>query len=225
MAKELGTNDDSGQGGAMSMSESQQVWEEHYTERDRVWSGRANVRLVEVAEAIPAGRALDLGCGEGGDALWLAERGWHVTAVDISQTALDRAAADARTRNVLERIDFQRHDLPHTFPDGAFDLVSAQFLHSMAELDRPRLLRMAAESVSAGGTLLIVDHAGPPPWASKLHHHHEFPSADEVVASLNLDDADWERVRVESAERQATGPDGQTGTLVDNVIVLRRRPR
>jgi SAM-dependent methyltransferase len=171
---------------------------------------------------MPTGRALDLGCGEGGDALWLAERGWHVTAVDISQTALDRAAADARARNVLERIDFQRHDLPHTFPEGAFDLVSAQFLHSMAELDRPRLLREAAEAVSAGGTLLIVDHAGPPPWASKLHRHHEFPSADEVVASLNLDDADWERVRIGSVERQATGPDGQVGTLVDNVIVLRR---
>ena len=98
------------------------------------------------------GRALDLGCGEGGDALWLAERGWHVVAVDISQTALDRAAADARARNVLDRIDFQRHDLSDTFPDGAFDLVSAQFLHSMVRLDRPRLLRMGAEAVSAGGT-------------------------------------------------------------------------
>ena len=76
-----------------------------------------------------------------------------------------------------------------TFPDGAFDLVSAQFLHSMVELDRPRLLRRGAQAVSAGGTLLIVDHGGPPPWASKLHHHHEFPSADEVVGSLNLDAA------------------------------------
>jgi SAM-dependent methyltransferase len=174
---------------------------------------------------MPTGRALDLGCGEGGDALWLAERGWHVTAVDISQTALDRAAAVARARNVLARIDFQRHDMPDTFPEGAFDLVSAQFLHSMAELDRPRLLRKGAEAVSAGGTLLIVDHAGPPPWASKLHQHHEFPSADEVVASLNLDEGEWERVRVESVGRQATGPDGQVGTLVDNVIVLRRRGR
>ena len=82
---------------------------------------------------------------------------------------------------------------------------------------------MGAEAVSAGGTLLIVDHAGPPPWASKLHHHHEFPSADEVVASLNLDDADWERVRVASVERQATGPEGQVGTLADNVIVMCRR--
>ncbi|HVQ48958.1 MAG TPA: class I SAM-dependent methyltransferase [Mycobacterium sp.] len=207
----------------MSKSEAQQVWEDHYTERDRVWSGRANVRLVEVAEALPTGRALDLGCGEGGDAMWLAERGWHVTAVDISQTALDRAAADARARNVLERIDFQRHDLPHTFPEGAFDLVSAQFLHSMAELDRPRLLRMGADVVSAGGTLLIVDHASPPPRMAKSDHHHEFPSAEEVVGSLDLDEAEWERARMESVERQASGPDGQPATWVDNVIVLRRR--
>lgn len=207
----------------MSKSEAQQVWEEHYAERKRVWSGRVNVRLAEEAQSLPPGRALDLGCGEGGDAMWLAERGWHVTAVDISQTALDRAAADARARNLLERIDFQRHDLSHTFPAGTYDLVSAQFLHSMVELDRPRLLRLAADTVTPGGTLLIVDHGGPPPWASKLHHHHEFPSADEVAESLNLDAGEWERVRVEAIEREATGPDGQVGTLIDNVIVVRRR--
>jgi hypothetical protein len=126
---------------------------------------------------------------------------------------------------VLERSDFQRHDLPHTFPEGVFDLVSAQFLHSMVEMDRPRLLRMGAEAVSAGGTLLIVDHAGPPPWASKLHHHHDFPAPDEVVASLNLDDTEWEQVRVQGVDREVTGPDGQVGTLTDNVIVLRRRAR
>lgn len=207
----------------MSKSEAQQVWEDHYAERNRVWSGRVNVRLADVAESLPPGRALDLGCGEGGDAMWLAERGWHVTAVDISQTALDRAGADARERNLLERIDFQRHDLSHTFPAGTYALVSAQFLHSMVEFDRPRLLRLAADTVTPGGTLLIVDHGGPPPWASKLHHHHEFPSADEVVDSLNLDAGEWERVRVEAVEREASGPDGQIGTLTDNVIILRRR--
>ncbi|MDT5015030.1 MAG: hypothetical protein QOD39_1190 [Mycobacterium sp.] len=205
------------------MSEAQQTWEDHYAERGRVWSGRANTRLAEQAASMPPGRALDLGCGEGGDAMWLAEHGWQVTAVDISQTALDRAAADARARNLIDRIDFQRHDLPATFPEGVFDLVSAQFLHSMVEIDRPRLLRMGAAAVSGGGILFIVDHGGPPPWASKLHHHHEFPSADEVVDSLNLDAGEWERIRVEAIEREATGPDGQVGTVIDNIIVLRRR--
>ncbi|HEX2284201.1 MAG TPA: class I SAM-dependent methyltransferase [Mycobacterium sp.] len=205
------------------MTEAQEFWEQRYSENDRIWSGRVNVRLAEVAEPLSPGRALDVGCGEGGDAMWLAARGWQVVAVDVSQIALQRAADDARRRNVLDRIDFQQHDLSESFPAGTFDLVSAQFLHSPVELDRPRLLRRAADAVAPGGLLVIVDHAGPPPWASKLDHHHEFPSAEEVIASLDLDAAEWERVRVETAERQATGPDGQSGMLSDNVIVLRRR--
>ena len=208
----------------MSPSEAQQVWEEHYAERNRVWSGRANVRLVEVAASLPPGRALDLGCGEGGDAMWLAEHGWQVTAVDISQTALDRAAADARARDVADRIDFARHDLPDTFPEGVFDLVSAQFLHSMTELDRPRVLRLGAEAVAAGGLLLIVDHAGPPPWASKLAPSPRVPRnrgghrVTEPRCGRNGNGFGSEAVG-----REATGPNGEAGTLVDNVIVLRRR--
>ena len=77
------------------MNTAKEHWEEHYRERDRVWSGRVNVRLVEVVSTLAAGRALDLGCGEGADACWLAERGWTVVAVDISDTALQRAAAEA----------------------------------------------------------------------------------------------------------------------------------
>jgi SAM-dependent methyltransferase len=208
----------------MAMSEAQQAWEEHYGERDRVWSGRVNVRLAELVEPMTPGRALDLGCGEGADAMWLAERGWRVTAVDVSQTALDRAAADAAARNLLDRIDFQRHDLSESFPDGAFDLVSAQFLHSTVPLDRTRLLRRAAEAVVAGGTLVVVDHGAAPPWASKLdHHRYDVPSADEVVSSLNLDDSQWDRIRVGAVERDALGPEGQEAVLADNVMVLRRR--
>ena len=207
----------------MAMSEAQQAWEERYGERERVWSGRVNVRLIEVVEPMTPGRALDLGCGEGADALWLAERGWHVTAVDIAQTALDRAASDAVGRHVVDRIDFQRHDLTVSFPDGAFDLVSAQFLHSTVPMDRAKLLRRAADAVAPGGTLLVVDHAAAPPWASKLDHHHEFPSAEEVVSSLKLDDGQWDRIRVEVVERDAVGPDGQRAALTDNVMILRQR--
>jgi SAM-dependent methyltransferase len=208
----------------MAMSEAQQAWEEHYGERQRVWSGRVNVRLAELVEPMSPGRALDLGCGEGADALWLAERGWHVTAVDISQTALDRAAADAVARNLADRIDFQCHDLMSHFPSGVFDLVSAQFLHSTVPMDRARLLRRAADAVTTGGSLVVVDHAAPPPWASKLHHHHhEFPTADEVVSSLNLEDSQWDRVWVAPIEREALGPAGQQAILTDNVMVLRRR--
>lgn len=213
-----------GQGGGMEMSEAQQAWENHYGERDRVWSGRVDVRLAELVEPMTPGRALDLGCGEGADAMWLAEQGWHVTAVDISQTALDRAVADALARNLADRIDFQRHDLNESFPGGVFELVSAQFLHSMVPLDRPRLLRRAADAVASGGTLVVVDHGAAPPWASSLdHHHHEFPTADGVVSSLNLDNSQWDWVRVAAVERDALGPAGQHAVLTDNVMVLRRR--
>ncbi|MBV9515629.1 MAG: class I SAM-dependent methyltransferase [Mycobacteriaceae bacterium] len=206
----------------MAMSEAQRTWEERYGERERLWSGRVNVRLAELVEPMTPGRALDLGCGEGADALWLAEHGWRVTAVDISQTALDRAAADATTRNVADRIDFRQHDLTQDFPDGVFDLVSAQFLHSKMPMDRAAVLRRAAEAVAGGGTLLVVDHAVPPPWASALHDH-KFPTADDVVCSLNLAETAWDRIKVEAVDRDTTGPEGQRAVLTDNVIVLRRR--
>jgi SAM-dependent methyltransferase len=209
----------------MNTTDAKEHWEQHYGDRDRVWSGRVNVRLAEVVPTLEAGRALDLGCGEGADACWLAERAWTVVAVDISDIALQRAAAEADARGLSDRIEFEQHDLSDSFPDGTFDLISAQFLHSTVPLDRPRILRDAAEAVRPGGVLLIVDHAGPPPWASKLDHHHEFPSAEEVIGSLDLDDGEWERIRVESVERQATGPDGEPATWVDNAIVLRRRGR
>jgi SAM-dependent methyltransferase len=208
------------------MPEARRAWEERYGERDRVWSGRVNVRLAELVDEMTPGRALDLGCGEGADAIWLAERGWRVTAVDISQTALDRAAGEAAAREVPGSIDFQRHDLTESFPEGVFDLVSAQFLHSTVRTDRAAVLRRAAAAVAPGGTLLVVDHSAVPPWASKLdHHHHEFPSAAQVVESLNLGETQWDRIRVETVDRDAVGPDGQHAVLTDNVIVLRRRER
>jgi SAM-dependent methyltransferase len=207
----------------MSTPDAKEHWEEHYGERERVWSGRVNNRLAEIVTPLPPGRALDLGCGEGADAAWLAERGWHVLAVDISETALQRAAADALMRGLNERIKFEQHDLSESFPEGSFDLVSAQFLHSKLPLDRTAILRRAAGVLRPGGTLVIVDHAGPPPWASKLHHDHYFPSADEVVTALNLPGAEWELLQAAPLEREATGPNGESGMLTDNVIVLRRR--
>ncbi|WKG06632.1 class I SAM-dependent methyltransferase [Mycolicibacterium sp. HK-90] len=187
-----------------------------------MWSGRVNAQLAKIAADLPAGRALDLGCGEGGDAVWLAEHGWQVTAVDVSDTALARAAGEAQERGVADRITFERHDLSESLPDGRFDLVSAQFLQSPIAMDRAGLLRRAAGAVAEGGRLVIVDHGAAPPWAPEHVRKFEFPSADSVVDSLDLDESQWERVRVGTDEREATGPDGQSGTLIDNVMVLRR---
>jgi SAM-dependent methyltransferase len=224
MANYLATRIGHGQGKGMAMSEAQQVWEDHYGACERAWSGRVNVRLAEQVESMRPGRALDLGCGEGADAMWLAEHGWDVTAVDISQTALDRAAADTAARELSHRISFERHDLPESFPVGVFQLVSAQFLHSTVALDRAQLLRRAADAVASGGTLVIVDHGAQPPWASKLDdHHHAFPSGDEVVVSLNLVESQWDRIQIAAVEREAFGPAGQRAVVTDNVMVLRRR--
>jgi SAM-dependent methyltransferase len=201
----------------------QEYWEEHYGERDRIWSGRVNVQLAAVARDLAPGRALDLGCGEGGDAVWLVEQGWHVVAVDVSETALARAGAEAGARGVLDRIDFQHHDLSDSFPAGSFDLASAQFLHSTVRLERPQILRNAASAVAPGGLLVIVDHAAPPPFSKKVPHDHPFPSPEEVLAELDLPAAEWERVRVEVVDRDGTDPDGQPFIWRDNVMVLRRR--
>ena len=188
-----------------------------------MWSGRVNVQFADVVADLPPGRALDLGCGEGADAVWLAERGWNVVAVDVSETALGRAGEAATSRGVSDRIEFIQLDLSDSFPDGTFDLVSSQFLHSTVRLDRPRILANAARAVRPGGLLVIVDHGSAPPWVSKLDHHHEFPSAEEVVDELNLSADEFERVRIEAVERQAVGPEGQQRPWMDNVIVLRRR--
>src|SRR3712207_6794823 len=139
--------------------QAERFWEGHYRRRERVWSGRPNPVLVAVVGGLRPGTALDLGCGEGGDAIWLARHGWRVTAVDVSATALDRAAADAAIAGVADNIDFLRHDLSLTFPPGAFDLVSAQYLHSPVEFRRASVLQKAAGAVTPGGLLLIVDHA------------------------------------------------------------------
>ena len=136
----------------------EQFWEERYSGEERVWSGNPNVLLVrEVADLAP-GSALDLGCGEGADAIWLARRGWRVTAVDVSATALRRGAAHAADADVADGITWEQHDLSRSFPAGAFDLVSAQFLHSPVAEDgeRESILRRAAAAVLVALPVLVA---------------------------------------------------------------------
>lgn len=203
-------------------SEVKQHWEDRYAERDRIWSGRVNRWLAEVAENEKPGRALDLGCGEGGDTVWLAEHGWQVLAVDISETALGRAAAEVAARGLAEKVQFVQKDLSEEFPQGTFDLVSAQFLQSMVHLDRERIFAAAARAVAPGGVLVIVDHGAAPSWAPEHIRDHVFPAVEETLASISLGDGQWQRVRAEQVERDAVGPDGQQAILIDNLIVLRR---
>ncbi|MBP2704538.1 class I SAM-dependent methyltransferase [Microbispora sp. RL4-1S] len=201
----------------------EEFWDARYAQSDRIWSGNPNMILVREVSGLTPGRALDLGCGEGADAIWLAGRGWRVTAVDISAVALERAAREARTAGVADLVDWQRLDLGTSFPDGVFDLVSAQFLHSEHGLPREKVLRTAAAAVAPGGVLLIVGHAHPAPW----NHDHaslRLPSADEVLSDLDLDlGGEWEVVLQEEYERTQQGPDGLPFTRTDNAVMLRRR--
>jgi SAM-dependent methyltransferase len=202
----------------------EELWDRRYGESEQVWSGEPNTVLVREVTDLPPGTALDLGCGEGADAIWLARRGWRVTAADISGVALDRAARHAADAGVPEGIDWQRHDLGTSFPAGLFDLVSAQFLHSRGDLPRERVLRTAASAVAPGGVLLIVGHAGEPSWEAHPHPELHFPTTDEVLESLDLAEGQWEVLLSAEHERTQTTPEGRPGTRRDNALMVRRLP-
>jgi SAM-dependent methyltransferase len=204
------------------VGEAETHWEGFYSEDSRRWSGRPNPVLVEVAGGLAVGRALDLGCGEGADVLWLAQRGFTVTGVDVSATAVDRARAHAAEAGLSEQVTVERHDLARSFPAGEFDLVSAQYLHSPAELPRADILRRAARAIAPGGTLVVVGHAALPPWAPDPTADISFPTPQDVLDDLELPEDQWHTARAETSERTAEGPDGRTSVLVDSVVVLTR---
>ncbi|WP_424638172.1 SAM-dependent methyltransferase [Embleya sp. AB8] len=198
------------------------LWDARYAESHRIWSGNPNATLVREAADLAPGRALDIGCGEGGDAIWLAERGWTVTGIDVSRIALARAAEHAREKGVGDRIEWEWHDLGATFPTGGFDLVSAHFLHSHGDLPREAILRSAAAAVLPGGVLLIVGHSGLPAWEENPHPEMELPTPASVLAALELPDGAWEVLRCEEHERIQNDPDGKPTTRIDNTLKVRR---
>ncbi|MGO4615538.1 class I SAM-dependent methyltransferase [Nocardia sp. 2YAB30] len=204
-----------------------EYWEAFYQEREQVWSGRPNFLLVREIDSVAAGSALDLGCAEGADAIWLAERGWRVTATDVSETALARARAQAAGQGLTDVIDWQQHDLAATFPSGRFDLVSAHYLHSPpAQADeRTRILRRAAEAVAPGGLLLIVGHAEWPTWVVEPPTDVHFPTTAEVRERLDLAPDEWTVELEEVVDREHRGPEGQPGTRKDNILRIRRGSR
>ncbi len=197
-------------------SAAEEFWEPHYA-ASAPGTGGPNPVLVDVVEALAPGQVLDLGCGGGGDALWLAQRGWAVLTVDVSATALARVADRAAGAGLTDRVRTERHDLTATFPEGEFDLVSAQYLLSPVEFDRPPMFARAAAAVRADGKLLIVDHASVPPW-SWADKDTVFPTPDQTLDSIGLDPEQWDTVRLENHDRVADGPDGQRATVTDTSV-------
>ncbi len=136
--------------------ESAAEWDQRYAGPDRIWSGQPNGALVSEVAGLRPGRALDIGCGEGADAVWLSAQGWDVTALDVSQVALDRARAHAAAAGV-EVTWLHSGVLDADLPGGGFDLVTAQYpaLRRTPGDDAERALIGA---VAPGGTLLVVHH-------------------------------------------------------------------
>ncbi len=209
----------------------QAFWDERYASRDKLWSGKPNPHLVSQAESLTPGSALDVGSGEGADAIWLAERGWRVTGVDISQVALERAAEHAATfgAEVAGRISWLHEDILGWDPGAErYDLVSAQYMH-LPKPARTDLFSRLARSVAVGGTLLIAAHhpsdlettVPRPPMPERFY------TADEIVAEVlnHGNHGEWQIVASAAEPRPATDPAGHTVTVHDTVIAARRLGR
>jgi SAM-dependent methyltransferase len=199
-------------------------WDERYRSAHSLWSGNPNPQLVAEADGLAAGAALDAGAGEGADAIWLARRGWRVTAVDISSVALDRAAAHAAAAGaeVADRIRWQREDILRWRPPArAYDLVSAQYMHLPAADRRSVYARLAA-AVADRGTLLIVGHH-PSDMQTTMPRPRQpdlFFTGEDLAAELGGDG--WEIVTNVAAPREVTDPEGRPVIIHDAVFRARR---
>ncbi len=195
-------------------------WDKRYGSSSALWSRNPNAHLVAEAADLAPGAALDVGSGEGADAIWLAERGWRVTAVDISTVALQRGAAHAAQvgAGVAQRITWLHADLIDWVPTKAsYDLVSAQFMH-LPKHPREALFGRLATSVTPGGSLLIVGHhpSDLQTTVSRPPLPELFFTASDVAASL--DPHEWDTTVNEARPRTTLDPDGHTVTVHDAVL-------
>lgn len=191
-------------------------WDTRYASEELVWTARANRFVVAELTGLAAGRALDLGAGEGRNAVWLAERGWRVTAVDFSPVAVDKGRRLAGSRGVS--VDWIVADVrDYRPPAGRFDAVLVAYLQLPAG-EVAGVLRGAAAAVAPGGTLLVVGHdrtnltggVGGPQDPVRLY------TPEEVVAAL----AGLRVVRAERARR----PVPDQGDAIDTVVRAVRDP-
>jgi ubiquinone/menaquinone biosynthesis C-methylase UbiE len=194
----------------------QASWEDRYRDAPALWSGRVNPPLVEQATGLTPGRALDVGCGEGGDVLWLASQGWQATGLDWSSVALGRAAEHAAAAGLTERVSWVQGDVGSWPPPAAsFELVTAHFLHPTAE-ELPGVLTRLASAVVPGGTLLWVGHPHDAERAAMWGGDRFARAAD---AAAHLDPTEWEVLVADLRPR----PDGEGHHAADEVLRARRR--
>jgi SAM-dependent methyltransferase len=191
-------------------------WDARYREKELVWSAGPNRFLVEEIEGITPGRALDLACGEGRNAFWLAQQGWQVTATDYSPVAIEKA----KERQTELGLDMDFHVADATAPPGGpFDLIAIFYLHLPREENR-KVLEHALAALAPGGTLLYVGHdernieegIGGPQEPSILYGPEEIKS---LLADLKIE-------RAETVERPVE-KEGKTHQALD-ILVRAYRP-
>jgi thioredoxin reductase/SAM-dependent methyltransferase len=198
-------------------------WDHRYS-GEQLWSGNPNGTLVHEVTSLPVGRALDVGAGEGGDACWLADRGWAVTASDVSHRALDRVATEAARRGVTLKLLHADANALEPFPSAAFDLVSAQYA-SIPRTPDGRGVANVIGAVAPGGTLIVVSHALPPvratvdpSVAARPFDPYAYVRVDDFAEVLRGDD-EWEVEVHETRPR----PPGASSHHVEDVVLRARR--
>jgi len=194
-------------------------WEERYAGEEKVWSGEPNPQLVAEVSALTPGTALDVGCGEGGDVIWLARQGWRVTGADFSANGLARAARHAEEAGVADRIDWWQVDA-RTFEAGgrSFDLVTTHFLHP-PDGGMVGVVGRLAGAVAPGGHLLVVGHE---PSEVFTHLNESHRNAMFLAADLlpGLPEG-FEALVVEQRPRRVVR-DGVTVDIGDSTLLARR---
>lgn len=199
----------------------QAEWDERYSQGGQLWSGRPNGALVAEVAGMTPGRALDVGCGEGADAVWLARGGWQVTGLEVSGVALERAAGHAQDAGMP--IQWVHAGLVEAnLPAGSFDLVSAQY-PALLRTEDAAAERALLAAVAPGGTLLLVHHAG---MDSQPVSDTGFDPADYVWPSMvtALLDLDWV-VEVDGLRPRVAPAGGAGAHHTDDVVVRARRLR
>ncbi|MGR0319613.1 class I SAM-dependent methyltransferase [Agromyces sp. ZXT2-3] len=195
------------------------AWEDRYSGDESVWSGRPNAQLVAEASALTPGTALDVGCGEGGDVIWLAQHGWRVTGADFSANGLARAARHAEAAGVADRTDWWQVDA-RSFDAGGrtFDLVTTHFLHP-PDHGMVDVVRRLVGAVAPGGHLLVVGHAPSEAFTHLSASHRDAMFLAEDLLPALPDDV--EALVVEQRPRTMTR-DGETMEVHDSTLLARR---
>jgi SAM-dependent methyltransferase len=190
-------------------------WNRRYAETGLLWTAMPNRFLVAEVADLAAGRALDLACGEGRNAVWLAERGWDVVGVDFADVALAKAAQLAAQRGVA--LELVHADLRDYEPEPrAFQLVCVLYLQLPAE-ERRGVLARAADALAPGGTFVLVGHD-----STNLEHGHGGPSDARVLFTPEDVAGELPELELVKAERVLRPVDGAERPAIDALVRARR---